>query len=56
VVSDPQFMRPAEVDHLCADATKAKKVLGWKPEVSFEQMIEMMVDADMALLQQGARP
>ncbi len=56
VVSDPEFMRPAEVDHLCADATKAKKVLGWKPEVSFEQMIEMMADADMALLQQGAKP
>ena len=56
VVTDPEFMRPAEVDHLCADPTKAKKVLGWKPEVSFEQMIEMMVDTDMALLQQGARP
>jgi GDPmannose 4,6-dehydratase len=56
VVSDPEFMRPAEVDHLCADASKAKKVLDWEPEVSFEQMIKMMVDADMALLQQGVRP
>jgi GDPmannose 4,6-dehydratase len=54
VVTDPEFVRPAEVDHLCADPAKAKKVLGWKPEVSFEQMIEMMADADMALLQQGA--
>lgn len=44
---DPQFMRPAEVDLLIGDATKAKKVLKWEPEVSFEQMIHMMVDADL---------
>ena len=53
VVSDPAFIRPAEVDHLCADSAKALKMLGWKPEVSFEKLIEMMVDTDLELLQQG---
>ena len=48
VKSDPQFMRPAEVDLLIADASKARKKLKWKPEVSFQQLIEMMVDADLA--------
>jgi GDPmannose 4,6-dehydratase len=47
VRSDPQFMRPAEVDLLIADASKARKKLGWKPEVSFEQLVHMMVDADL---------
>ena len=45
---DDQFKRPAEVDLLIADASKAKKKLGWKPEVSFRELIEMMVDADLA--------
>jgi GDPmannose 4,6-dehydratase len=48
VRSDDQFMRPAEVDLLIADASKARKKLGWKPKVSFQQLIEMMVDADLA--------
>jgi GDPmannose 4,6-dehydratase len=48
VRSDPQFMRPAEVDLLIADASKARKKLGWEPRVSFQQLIEMMVDADLA--------
>ncbi|MBI5285852.1 MAG: GDP-mannose 4,6-dehydratase [Chloroflexi bacterium] len=48
VRSDPQFMRPAEVDLLIADASKAKAKLGWEPQVSFQQLIEMMVDADLA--------
>jgi GDPmannose 4,6-dehydratase len=48
VRSDEQFMRPAEVDLLIADAAKARKKLGWKPKVSFQQLIEMMVDADLA--------
>jgi GDPmannose 4,6-dehydratase len=47
VRSDDQFMRPAEVDLLIADASKARKKLGWKPKVSFQQLIEMMVDADL---------
>ena len=50
VVQDPRFMRPAEVDLLVADPSKAKRTLGWEPEVSFEQLIGMMVDADIALL------
>jgi GDPmannose 4,6-dehydratase len=48
VRSDAQFMRPAEVDLLIADASKAREKLGWEPKVSFQQLIEMMVDADLA--------
>ena len=48
VVVDPAFIRPAEVDLLLGDPTKAKTQMGWKPEVSFEQLVTMMVDADMA--------
>ena len=44
---DPAFVRPAEVDHLLADATKARQVLGWKPTVDFEHLVRMMVDADL---------
>ena len=47
---DERFMRPAEVDLLIGDYAKAERELGWKPEVSFKQMIEMMVDADMKKL------
>ena len=47
VRSDPQFMRPAEVDLLIADPTKARTRLGWKPEVSFQGLVDMMVDADL---------
>lgn len=45
-VQDEKFMRPAEVDLLIGDPSKAKQTLGWKPEVSFEQLIEMMVKSD----------
>jgi GDPmannose 4,6-dehydratase len=48
---DPALIRPAEVEHLVGDASKAKRILGWEPEVSFEELIRMMVDADVALLQ-----
>jgi len=47
---DPAFLRPAEVDHLIGDASKAKRVLGWEPSVSFERLVAMMVDADIATL------
>src|SRR6476659_3225467 len=47
VVSDPAFLRPAEVDHLIGDAAKARAVLGWQPSVSFPQLVAMMVDSDM---------
>jgi GDPmannose 4,6-dehydratase len=48
VVQDERFFRPAEVDVLVADATKARARLGWAPCVSFRQLVEMMVDADLA--------
>ena len=47
VVSDERFFRPAEVDFLHGDATKAQRVLSWKPRTSFEELIHMMVDADV---------
>lgn len=47
VVTDPALLRPAEVDHLVGDHSKAKKELGWEPQVSFQELIEMMVEADM---------
>jgi GDPmannose 4,6-dehydratase len=50
VVQDPRFMRPAEVDLLVGDAGKAKEVLGWEPEVSFDRLVEMMVASDLDLL------
>jgi GDPmannose 4,6-dehydratase len=50
---DPKLIRPAEVDHLCGDATKAREKLGWKPEVTFEELIKMMVKADLDALQTG---
>ncbi|MGQ9501871.1 MAG: GDP-mannose 4,6-dehydratase [Anaerolineae bacterium] len=55
VVSDPQFMRPAEVDLLVGDASKAHAKLGWEPTYTFEQLIQMMVDADMQALQGNKR-
>ena len=48
---DPTLVRPAEVDLLIGDPTKAKRVLGWKPDVSFEQLVDRMVKADLARLQ-----
>ena len=50
VVSDPAFMRPAEVDVLLADPGKAQAELGWKPTVDFKRLVEMMVDADLERL------
>ncbi len=48
VTLDPRLFRPAEVDHLRGDATKARTVLGWQPTVTFAELIAMMVDADIA--------
>jgi len=50
-VIDEAFFRPAEVDLLVGDATKAERVLGWKPETTFEDLVTMMVDADIDLIQ-----
>jgi GDPmannose 4,6-dehydratase len=54
VIQDPSFMRPAEVDLLVGDASKAGRILGWEPAVSFEQLIQMMVEADYQLLKSGS--
>jgi GDPmannose 4,6-dehydratase len=51
VVVDPKHYRPAEVDLLVGDASKARRVLGWEPSVNFEQLVRMMVDADLQALQ-----
>ena len=56
VVVDPQFYRPAEVDSLLANPAKAHKKLGWKPELSFEQLVTCMVDEDLAGLRRGVQP
>ena len=48
---DPRLVRPAEVDYLCGDASKALRMLGWKPQVQFKELIEMMVESDLKALQ-----
>ena len=50
VKTDKKFMRPAEVNHLLADASAARRELGWKPTVNFKQLVQMMVDEDLRLL------
>ena len=50
VVQDPKFYRPAEVDLLISDASKARRILGWQPKVSFEKLVQMMVDSDLEAL------
>ena len=52
---DPRYFRPTEVDALCGDASKARRVLGWKPRVSFAQLVKMMVTADLELAQREWR-
>jgi len=54
VKTDPKFLRPAEVDHLIGDASKARRVLGWTPSVDFGGLIRMMVDADVERLKKAA--
>jgi GDPmannose 4,6-dehydratase len=61
VKTDPTLLRPAEVDHLIGDASKAKRVLGWQPKVGFQALIQMMVDEDIKRLSalprsEGAAP
>ena len=55
VVQDPRYMRPAEVDLLVGDPSKAGKVLGWEPQVTFTQLVQMMIDADLKLLESGGK-
>jgi GDPmannose 4,6-dehydratase len=54
VRADPRFLRPAEVDHLVGDASRARQKLGWEPRTSFRELIEMMVDADLERLSEPA--
>ncbi|GLW06224.1 GDP-mannose 4,6-dehydratase [Microtetraspora sp. NBRC 13810] len=56
VVVDQSLHRPAEVDLLCADPKKARTQLGWEPSVSFEDLVTMMVEADLRLLTEGGDP
>jgi GDPmannose 4,6-dehydratase len=55
VVVDRRFVRPAEVDRLIGDASKARRALGWAPEVDFERLVVMMVEADLDRLSARAR-
>jgi GDPmannose 4,6-dehydratase len=55
VKQDPRFMRPAEVDLLVGDPSRAKTELGWEPEVDFDQLVRMMVDADLERLRGAPR-
>jgi GDPmannose 4,6-dehydratase len=48
VFHDERLMRPAEVDYIVGNASKAREVLGWKPRVSFDELVRMMVEADIA--------
>lgn len=50
---DPKYMRPAEVDLLVGDASKAKQKLGWEPKVTFKELVHLMVDADVSLLSEN---
>jgi GDPmannose 4,6-dehydratase len=50
LIIDPAFFRPAEVDVLLGDSSKARKALGWKPEIDLETMIKEMLDADLERL------
>jgi GDPmannose 4,6-dehydratase len=52
VVTDPKYIRPAEVDFLQADSSKARRELKWSPTVEFDQLVAMMVDADLARLRE----
>jgi GDPmannose 4,6-dehydratase len=53
---DAKYLRPAEVDLLIGDASKAKRILGWKPTVSFAGLVSLMVDADMEALTRRDQP
>jgi len=54
VSTDPAYFRPAEVDHLIGDCAKARAKLGWEPRTSFEELVKLMVDADLELLSRRA--
>jgi len=47
VTTDPKYIRPAEVQYLRGDASKARRILGWEPKVKFNELVKMMVEADL---------
>jgi GDPmannose 4,6-dehydratase len=53
VVQDPKYFRPAEVDLLVGDASKAGRVLGWEPSMTFTELIQKMVEADLEAIKNG---
>ena len=53
---DDRYLRPSEVDALCGDASKAERVLGWRPTVDGKQLAQIMVDADIEALEHEGRP
>jgi GDPmannose 4,6-dehydratase len=55
VGTDPEYVRPAEVDALCGDASKARAKLGWKPRTTFKQLVELMAEADLRLATEEKR-
>jgi GDPmannose 4,6-dehydratase len=55
IQTDPRYLRPAEVDLLQGDSSKARRLLGWKPRVNFERLVEMMVEADLELAEREKR-
>ena len=55
VETDPRFLRPAEVDYLIGDASKAHQQLGWRPRITFDELVRMMVENDLQLVKQGKK-
>jgi GDPmannose 4,6-dehydratase len=55
VQTDPRHLRPAEVDLLLGDSSKARRMLGWQPRISFPQLVEMMVESDLELAERELR-
>jgi GDPmannose 4,6-dehydratase len=55
IQTDPRYLRPAEVDLLQGDSSKARRLLGWQPRVNFQQLVGMMVEADLELAERELR-
>jgi GDPmannose 4,6-dehydratase len=55
VVTDQKLLRPAEVEHLRGNYSKAKRLLGWEPTISFEELVNMMVDSDLKIVSEALR-
>ncbi|HEV7236260.1 MAG TPA: GDP-mannose 4,6-dehydratase, partial [Ktedonobacteraceae bacterium] len=55
IETDTRFLRPAEVDYLIGDASKAHQQLGWRPRITFDELVSMMVENDLQLVKQGKK-